>query len=187
MPNAPPTYQAYPIRTQTLEFLLHDTTGAIQITRGQLRKMLIFSTSTTNAYPIWDSVRLKHIQHWSSTVAAGFTKIEHEYLGIGAPGQLFSAAGTNANPGKLMTRPPASSFAKLWCSASNDSDPLVAIVGTVGDIVRITIQYTDANVSQTALTGTGGSSTGLTQFNWIFSSGGTLRSTESNTVTSAFV
>jgi len=148
--------------------------------------MLIFSTTTTNAYPLYDSVKLLTVEHWTAPVVAGFTKIEHEYLGLGAPGQLFSAAGVQSNPGKLRTHPPNQSFAKLWCSVLNDSDPLVAIVGTVGDVVRITIQYTLGNVAQTALTGTGGSSAGLIQFNWITSSGGTLQSTESNTVTAAF-
>jgi len=177
--------QVLPIRTQTFEFVASSLSTGDPITRGQLRKLLVFSTTATNAYPIFDTARLVRVEHWSNPTSSGvFTKIEHEYLGAGAPARVFSASGVPALPARLTTTPPPQSFARLWGAAANDADPLINIVFASGDVIRFTIQYTLTNVIQTALTGAGGSAAGLLLFNNIDTK---LVSKETNAATTAFV
>jgi hypothetical protein len=145
-----------PIRT-TFEF--EGAFGSYTVTRGMLRKMWIWGSGSTNAYPIFDAIRLDRVRVYSaisgSSPANGYTDLQLEWLGTYTNSAVFSARGTAVSPACLVTRPPPRSLAANWGNSTNDADQLFKFMSDDGFVLQLDVTYITANAANTVLAGTG--------------------------------
>jgi hypothetical protein len=174
MPPKPPQINTSWIVGKTCRFNKVTSTTSYGVTRAALLDLFVMATSSTAAYRIFDSVKLRRIRIWGQppgSAAPGSANVAPissavQWLSSLGPSKVVSDQGIGSAFGsRLDTRPPKNSLASFWSlTASDETEVLFYVTLNPGDVLDLDLTCTiqnnlyggDAPVSITIIAGTTG-------------------------------
>jgi hypothetical protein len=129
-------------QTMRLRFGAIAGVSAQQFTWGNLLTTVLFASSSTNVFALFDQVRLRRVICWAPSASAGATPAQlilgfnGNTAGTRGDGKIHSDMSMSTSPAYLNVAPSRNSQAAQWQSNSNDNAfILTCTAGTVIDVL----------------------------------------------------
>jgi len=116
--------------------------GVFAISRKNLLNLVQLATSTTTTVRIFEAVKLKSVEVWTSPPALGTApaNVSVEWLGENSPSTVVSDTSMGVRPAHVRTKPPPSSSNRWWCiSGSMETDTLFQLSVGPNSVIDVTL------------------------------------------------
>jgi len=153
--NQPPAHLASFVGSKTIRFYAANG-GAYGLQINDLLDLICVATTSTQAYRLFDSVRLRSIEIWGAASTASNTLVSIEEINSGGAAYLASRSqvlqdmvvGT-ARAAHILYRPTPGTVQYSWFTATvNSSSQILNITAPAGAVLDLTIEYTMADGNQ---------------------------------------
>jgi len=133
------------------------------LTDIDLLEQLLFATSGSQTYRVFDSVRLKSIELFSASSTNRLHTVSVEWLRVEPYGSKTQTVSDTAvgvtEPAHVRAMPPKDSYAHSWLSPDSTPRSLAVLSLPFDTVIDITVQYViNLNSSGVVANYTGGSS-----------------------------
>ncbi len=159
----PPSIPGNVVITRRFRFSADNFLNNAPVTTAEVLSALgVLAVTSTSAYRLAQSARIKEVEIWQTPVANTSTNIELTWsqdAQFGPNMQFTASALSTAAPAHLKLRPPKDSNASFWFNAGTTSTVLFTVSVSEFAIVDLVVEYMIFDKSATASTTASG--TGL--------------------------
>jgi hypothetical protein len=128
-----------------LRFTATAGVSAQQISWDNILATMLFASSTTAGFKLWDQVRILGIEMWAPSASAGATPA-HLALGFNGntagtrgDGKIHAATSMSFEPAYLKCKPSKMSQAAQWQSTAADNAFIITV--TAGAVIDLDVEF----------------------------------------------